>query len=126
MYDNIIESDLSVNIPIKRKYLIHVKWNTCLQRLSSIFSKKSIKHLILKGMDNKKNMNIINKFKLDDYDILLVSSSDLLIGLNLEFVTHLVFYNKIRKKNLNSQIIGRVQRLNRNNSLKLIILDYRY
>ena len=128
--NNITESDIRIEQKegnLYNKYLIFTKWSYCTYKISALLTKRGIKHIILKGTNTRAIKRSIEKFKnSSDINVMLVASQDVCAGLNLEFVTHLIFYHSIRRRSVTSQIIGRVQRIGRTCSLKLISLENQF
>lgn len=56
--------------------------------------------------------------------ILLVNAASYCAGLNLQFVTHIVYFHKMNNIQIEEQIAGRGQRIGRTSTLKIIYLKY--
>lgn len=65
--------------------------------------------------------NILNDFRSGEIRIILMDASHIASGLNIEFTTHIVMYNRF-DKDLETQIIGRGHRIGRTTNLRIIYL----
>ena len=101
----------------KSKFLIFSEFDISFDRILKILKKNKMKYSFLKG--NKYMIqNIINDFKTNDLDILLINIYNYGSGMNLECATDIVMFHKF-DKNIEQQVIGRGQRFGRKNSLNI-------
>tara|TARA_B100000900_G_scaffold211460_2_gene179251 strand:+ start:275 stop:2134 length:1860 start_codon:yes stop_codon:yes gene_type:complete len=101
----------------KSKFLIFSEFDISFDRILKILKKNKMKYSFLKG--NKYMIqNIINDFKRNDLDILLINIYNYGSGMNLECATDIVMFHKF-DKNIEQQVIGRGQRFGRKNSLNI-------
>ena len=97
-----------------RKVIIFSKFNESLVSMSKWFVDQNIKYKRLGGTASQIH-DIAVEFH-DSYEgnnILLINGEKYASGLNLQSATDLVFMHKITDISIESQIIGRVQRLGR-------------
>lgn len=107
------------------KILIFSEFDNIFSHIDSILNKYNIKH---KNIFGNGTNNTINNYKLNNEDdnsikALLLNSRNFGTGLNLENTTHMIIYHKMDKE-LIQQIVGRAQRPNRRNQLKIYALCY--
>jgi hypothetical protein len=106
--------DLPEAPPEHRKTIIFSKFDESLNNIQSLMIKYGIKFKRLGGTTSQ--IHIIATEFQDSYDginVLLINGEKYASGLNLQSATNLVFMHKIIDKNIESQIIGRIQRLGR-------------
>ena len=123
----VMESDTYIEKNPRKinKYLIFVKWANCANELNDILKERGIQSLILRGQ-NKTITKIINTFKNSTtVNVMFMYSNSYCAGLNLEFVTHMIFHHTIMDRSITKQLIGRAQRLGRTESLNLIYLRHK-
>lgn len=127
---NISKSDRVKNI-IKDIYIKNPK------ALCMIFSNHDYIYNILKQFMFNKNItfqeldggnienmdNIINAFKNSNFSVLLADSSMYSCGMNLEFITDIIFLHNMEKIK-EEQVIGRAQRYGRNGILQIWYINY--
>jgi len=87
------------------------------------FKEKNIPFNILNGSIYKIN-NVILKYNSGEIPILLLNATSYGTGLNLQNTTDIILFNRMDRC-LESQIIGRAQRIGRTNQLKLHYIMYR-
>ena len=104
------------------KVLIFAGFNETLNMIKNLLTEQNISFLHLKG-DFNEMANIIERFR-SDIHVLLVNSHQNCSGICLEFATDLVFFHKIIDKNIESQVIGRIQRIGRKNNARIHYLAY--
>jgi hypothetical protein len=100
-----------------KKFLIFSNYQASFDKLSINLDKYRIKYKRLQGTYNTINKTI-DKYNTDDINILMLNSNFFGSGLNLEKTTDIIIYHKV-DQNLKNQIVGRAQRLGRENSLKV-------
>ena len=107
------------------KYLVFVSYAKCANELHDDLKERGIESIILRGT-NKTIIKTIDIFKNSTMvNVMFMYSTVYCAGLNLEFVTHMIFHHSILDRSINKQLIGRAQRLGRKESLKLIYLRHR-
>lgn len=99
------------------KFLIFSSFEYPMRQVACILQRKNIKFAHLKG-----NMACINstidKYKNGDVSVLLINARYYGSGLNLENTSDIIMYHKFDSE-IEKQVIGRAQRLGRNDSLKV-------
>ena len=104
----------------KSKYLIFSEYDITFDKIMTILNKNKIKYSFLKG--NKYIIEkLLNEYRNDDLDILLVNINNYGSGLNLENTTDIVMFHNF-EANIEKQVIGRAQRVGRKNSLNIYYL----
>ena len=99
------------------KFLIFSEFDISFDRIIDILKRTKIKFSFLKG--NKYMIqNIVNNFKKDDLDVLLINIYNYGSGMNLECATDIVMFHKF-DKSIEQQVIGRGQRLGRKDALNI-------
>jgi len=105
-----------------RKFVIFSVGRT-LEMVENHLSAIGISFLVLRGgVKNKRDT--IDKFKVE-VNILLINSRKICAGVDLEFASDLIFMHKIIDVDVESQIIGRIQRINRKYNGTVHYLFYR-
>jgi hypothetical protein len=83
---------------------------------------KDLKHKHLKGTSSH-IANILNEFKTSDLNLLFMNAKHFGAGLNIENATDIIFYHEM-DKDLETQIIGRAQRMGRIGQLNIWKFKY--
>jgi SNF2 family DNA or RNA helicase len=83
---------------------------------------KDLKHKHLKGTSSH-IANVINEFKTSDLNLLFMNAKHFGAGLNIENATDIIFYHEM-DKDLETQIIGRAQRMGRIGQLNIWRFKY--
>lgn len=120
--DGCTDQPLPASTP--RKILLFANYAETLNLVEDFLNDRQISHLQLAG-DYKKMDQIVTKFKNEPIPILLINSSQTCAGLNLQFATTVIFFHKLEDPNVESQLIGRAQRINRTTNLEIIYLLYK-
>ena len=97
-----------------RKTIIFSKFDESLNNIEKKMKEADINYKRLGGTSAQIH-KIATEFQ-DSYDgvnVLLINGEKYASGLNLQSATDLVFMHKIMDRNIESQIIGRIQRLGR-------------
>ena len=102
-----------------KKFLIFSTYDGSLSKLASVLDKKSQQ---ISGTIARIN-NIVNEYKYEDLDVLLLNASHYGNGLNLENTTDLVFFHRM-KPEMEKQVIGRAQRIGRTEPLRIHYMIY--
>lgn len=105
-----------------RKILIFSEYDNSFKEITNYLEEKNYKYSNLKGSTSRIN-NIVEKYKGDDLDILLLNSRYFGSGLNLENTTDLFMYHKMNES-IENQVIGRAQRPGRKDPLNIYRLLY--
>lgn len=106
----------------KRKVLLFANYNETLTLVENFLKEQGIEYLRLAGTYSQMHA-IIEQFK-NKATVLLINSSQVCAGLNLQFATDLVFFHKIIDTHCEEQVCGRAQRIGRTHNLQMHYLLY--
>jgi hypothetical protein len=107
---------------IDGKFLIFSDYDETFFNLLDIFHEMKLNYKILKGTSSHIN-KILNNFKSNLINVIMLNSCFFGSGLNLECATDIIIYHKV-SNDTKTQIIGRAQRVGRTSTLK--VWDIRY
>ena len=107
--------------PTKR-FMIFSEYEASLIQIREELDKLKINYSGIKGAGST-IQNIISKFKERELSVLLLNAKHFGAGLNLQFTDEIIIYHRM-SKDLETQVIGRAQRLGRSESLKINYLCY--
>jgi SNF2 family DNA or RNA helicase len=99
------------------KFLVFSNYDTSFVPLYSVLDNMGIKYMYLKGNGNVIKC-MIDKYKNNDVDLLLINSRHNGCGLNLENTTDIIMFHKFDTQ-IEHQVIGRAHRLGRKDSLNI-------
>lgn len=105
-----------------RKILIFSEYDNTFKDITNYLEEKNYKYSNLKGSTGRIT-NIIEKYKSDELDILLLNSRYFGSGLNLENTTDIFMFHKMNES-IENQVIGRAQRPGRTEVLNVYRLLY--
>jgi len=100
-----------------KRFLIFSSYENSLEEIIESLNKNDIKFNILKGSTGRIR-NIIDDYKNNKTNVLLLNAKFFGSGLNLEMTSDIIIYHRMDKE-LEKQIIGRGQRLGRTGALKI-------
>lgn len=107
-----------------KKILIFTNYNETILEFIKLLNKHNIKFWKLIGGPNDMT-KIVNEFNLyENICVMIINSMSHCPGLNLQSATDLIFMHKILNKNIETQVIGRGQRLGRVSKLNVHYLLY--
>jgi hypothetical protein len=107
------------------KTIIYSEFRGAASMVKSIISIKNYKYMELDGGNIKDLDTIFDSFKQDpDIKILLIDNASFGVGINIEYATDIIFFNKT-EHSMKEQIIGRAQRFGRTNKLQVWELGYK-
>lgn len=124
-YPNVVVGDKKFDTePEFRKVLIFANYNECIKLIGSALDKESILYINLQGSSNRifDTVNLFNNAKGNV--VLLIKGSEYCNGLNLQEATDIIFAHKMRNSSIESQIVGRAQRINRKSVLRIHYVVY--
>lgn len=104
----------------KGKFLIFSTYEKTFENLSEKLYNKKIIYSRLVGSNHTIN-NIISKFNQGKIKVLLLNALNYGSGLNLHMATDIIIYHELERE-LETQVIGRAQRLGRTSSLNVYYL----
>lgn len=107
-----------------KKVLIFTNYDETIRNTCKLLDDEKIKYERLIG-----SAGHISKLALDFHDskepmVLVINSTTHCSGLNLQAATDLVFMHKILNKHIETQVVGRIQRLGRTSTAKIHYLLY--
>ena len=105
-----------------KRVMIFSEYDASLNLIRTELDKLNINHSGIKGASST-IQNIITKFKEREFNVLLLNAKYFGAGLNLQFTDEIIIYHRM-SKDLETQVIGRAQRLGRTESLKINYLCY--
>jgi hypothetical protein len=103
-----------------RKFLLFSEYDKTFDNLNDILNNNNITHSRLIGSCTTIK-NIINKFDAGNINILMLNAINYGSGLNLQMATDIIIYHEL-KIELETQVIGRAQRLGRKEELNVYYL----
>lgn len=122
--DNVMKGNGKIKNGINNKVLIFANYDETLDKINNILNKNKVKYWKIGGTHSCIN-TIVNAF--NNYEgkcALIINSMRQCAGLNLQTCTDLIFVHKILDKNIETQVIGRGQRLGRKNTLRIHYMFY--
>jgi hypothetical protein len=122
--DNLMKGTAVLPEPTYNKVLIFASYNETLMKIKEVLDKHKIPYDKLGGT----HLNIaatVEKFRVCTTTcVLLINSMKHCSGLNLQSATDLIFAHKIIDRNIETQVIGRGQRLGRTTKLRVHFMFY--
>jgi hypothetical protein len=115
--DNLIKL---IKLKPNRKILLFSEYDKTFDNLNEVLNNNNITHSRLVGSCCAIK-NIINKFDAGEINILMLNAVNYGSGLNLQMATDIIIYHEL-KNELETQVIGRAQRLGRKDSLNVYYL----
>lgn len=106
---------LLMNRKSSSKFLIFSDFEKSFERMYPFLDKTNIKYSHVKGNSVK---NVIEKYRGDELDALLINSKHYGSGINLENTTDVILFHKFEDQ-LEKQVIGRAQRVGRKHPLNV-------
>lgn len=121
-------SDNTISASNVRKVLIFSNYSESLAKISKPMEDEEIKYWMLGGTHHEINTKVKAFQEYPHSAALLINSTNHCAGLNLQFATDLVFMHKIIDSNIESQVVGRGQRLGRTSTLNVhyVLYDNEY
>lgn len=116
-----------VDIPPKdtvRKVLLFANFNETLELVEDFLKTRKLEYLRLQGTYKQMDIIIDDFKKKPSIPVLLINSQQNCAGLNLQFATTVVFFHKLINRHVESQVIGRAQRIGRKSNLEIYYLLY--
>ncbi len=122
---NIVMGPGTAQISNIKKVLIFGGYDGPLKELLTAVSDLGFSSLFLRGT-HKQISSIADKFnKMTENCVLFINSMNYCSGLNLQTATELIFMHYIVNQNVETQVIGRAQRLGRQNKLQIHYVAYK-
>ena len=105
-----------------KRFMIFSEYDATFSEIAEKLEKNQIKYSLLKGSSGRIN-NIIKKFTDKDINVLLLNSKNFGAGLNLQITDEIIIYHRM-SIDLENQVIGRAQRMGRENQLVINYMCY--
>jgi hypothetical protein len=102
-----------------RKSLIFTMHSESTIRIEEALTECKIKHSALRG-DRARKDAALAAVRDGDSNILLVTAPKDCGGLNMPFLSHVIFYHRVVDKNVEAQVAARGQRLGREHNLEIV------
>jgi len=120
--NGLLEGNLNKNWPHnkQKKYLIFTMHSESTTYLHKKLTSYNIPHCILRGTRTQKD-EIIQQVK-KDINIILVTAAKDCGGINMPFLSHIIFYHHVVDPNVELQVAGRGQRQGREYNLEIVKL----
>lgn len=106
------------------KVLCFTDHDSTLKIIQHKLSEEKIPWLFLHGSANEISKTVRQFASYQGNIVLLVNAANHCAGLNLQFVTHIVYYRKMNNLQIEEQIAGRGQRVGRSCTLEIIYIMY--
>ncbi len=107
-----------------RKVLCFTDHDHAIRSIQARLSEEKIPWMYLHGTANDISKTVKQFASYQGNVVLLVNAANHCAGLNLQFVTHIVYYRKMNNLPIEEQIAGRGQRVGRTCTLEIIYLMY--
>jgi len=120
--NGLLEGNLNKNWPHnkQKKYLIFTMHSESTTYLHKKLTSYNIPHCILRGTRIQKD-EIIQRVKRD-INVILVTAAKDCGGINMPFLSHIIFYHHVVDPNVELQVAGRGQRQGREYNLEIVKL----
>jgi SNF2 family DNA or RNA helicase len=109
---------------VSGKFLLFSNHDQTFTNLLNKFSENNIKHSRVMGTIYTIN-NTLKKFADGEIQVLMLNAKDYGSGLNLQMATDVIIYHELSRE-LETQVIGRAQRLGRENPLNVYYLLFEH
>jgi SNF2 family DNA or RNA helicase len=116
----------TVDIPYSGlcKVVVFANYNETISKIQDTLQNANIQYVRLMGAATTK-ANIIYTFETTNC-VLLINASQDCAGINIPFCTDIIFFHKIYDKHIETQVIGRGQRIGRKGNLRVHYLTYTF
>ena len=105
-----------------KRFMVFSEFDGGLSKIEKLFRDNEIRYSGIKGTSNTIT-KIIDEFRDKKFNVLLLNAKYFGAGLNLQFTDEIVIFHRM-SKDLEKQVIGRAQRLGRQNPLNINYLCY--
>ena len=106
----------------KRRVMVFSEYESTFNLIEDSFKKNKINYSRLQGSSDRIS-NIVNKFKDNEFQVLLLNAKNFGAGLNLQFTDDIYIFHRM-SVDLETQVIGRAQRIGREIPLQINYLCY--
>lgn len=121
---NLMKGSAVLPEPSFNKVLVFANYDETIQKMKDILTKNNIPFDKLGGTHREISRTVEKFTKCQKTCVLIINSMKHCSGLNLQTCTDLIFAHRILDKNVETQVIGRGQRLGRINQLKVHYMLY--
>jgi ERCC4-related helicase len=90
------------------------------RKIAAELDKKQIRYCVMQGTRTQRDV-CVRQFR-GDVNVMLLTSAQNCAGLNLPFVSHIIFYHKLIDLDVEAQVAARGQRGTRDHNLEVIFL----
>ena len=104
------------------RVMIFSEYTESFTTIATKLKELDIKYGIMSGSSNRIT-NIVNKFKNKEYRVMLLNANCFGAGMNLQFTDEVYIYHRM-SADLETQVIGRAQRLGRSTPLNIHYMCY--
>lgn len=104
------------------RIMLFSEYQNTFETIIQLFKNNNITYSQLNGSSSRID-NIVSKFRKKEFQVLLLNAKHFGAGLNLQFTDRILVYHRM-SKDLESQLIGRAQRMGRSTSLNINYLCY--
>jgi hypothetical protein len=122
--NNLMKGNNPTSIAVHRKVLIFANYEETLCKINKILDDNDIKYWKLHGLHGTINKTVEEFTKYEGKCALIINSVKHCAGLNLQACTDLIFAHKILDNNIETQVVGRGQRLGRTNTMQVHFMFY--
>ena len=119
-FNNVL--NLIKNSEDDQRFLFFSNFNNIFHKYEKRFKEEGIKFSLLKG-NNNVIQSRLKKFKKGEFKLLLLNGKHYGSGLNLQMATDVILVHKVDKK-VQTQVIGRANRMGRKGELKLHYIGF--
>jgi len=105
----------------RRKYLVFTMHPESTRMVSRALDKFAITHCVLRGTRAQKDA-VVQEIQHSNTNIILVSSPKDCGGLNMPFLSNIIFYHRVISAAVEAQVAGRGQRLGRTHNMEIMTL----
>ncbi len=110
-------------VPMNVKIMIFSDFSSIFKKITPLCDSLNIKYVQLDGGNIRSIENAVKAYKMEDTQILFCDSTLFGCGMNFENTTHVIFTHTPNPE-MQSQIIGRAQRIGRESILQVYQLHY--
>ena len=118
--DGLLDGNLNNPWTQQKKFLIFTMHSESTAYLHKKLTQHKISHCILKGTRSQKD-EAINLLK-NSVNVLIVTAAKDCGGINMPFLSHIIFYHQVIDHNIELQVAGRGQRQGRLQNLEIVKL----
>jgi len=121
---NLMKGTHRVDEPLYNKVLIFANFDETLVKIRKTLEEEKINYWQLGGSHSEINSTVAKFTECAVRCVLIVNSTKHCAGLNLQTATDIIFAHKIVDPNIETQVIGRGQRLGRTSRLRVHFMFY--